>query len=241
MKHTMLLCLVLTLALVTIGCKKEEPEPPQQASVEAKVQTTKPAEPVKATKPAKKPITTSAETESEKAETTIAAEPTVLEEDIDPDVALQRAAAAGDIEKIKSLLATGVDVNKRAKNGASLLHITLLQGHEAAAALLISKGADTHAMMTDGTTPLHFAVLRNCKIIAKFLLDDGVDVNALGTNLGSPLHIAANTGQMEIAEMLIEKGADVNIKNERGMTPLAFAKQKGSRAMLELLEKYGAE
>ena len=235
MKHIRFLCMVVMLALVAFGCKKKESGPSQQTDVQKQVQPAKTTKPVEQAQPAL------ADTENSTAETTTEPELIETDEDIDPDLSMQRAAAAGDVDKIQSLIAAGADVNAKAKNGASLLHIALIQGHEDVAALLISKGADIHATMTDGTTPLHFAVMRNCKEIVNFLLDDGADVNAMGTNLGSPLHIAANTGYVEIAEMLIAKGADVNIENQRGMTPLTFAKLKRNEVMLELLEKYGAE
>ena len=182
-----------------------------------------------------------ADTQDEAIETTTATELTEPNNDPELIASLQRAVAIGDVEKIQSIIAEGVDVNTTANSGASLLHVALLQGHEATAALLISKGADTHATMTDGTTPLHFAVLRNCKEIASFLVDDGVDINAMGTNLGAPLHIAASTGHKEIAEMLIAKGADVNIKNKRDQTPLTVAKQKKDGLIIKLLENNGAE
>ena len=233
--------MVVMLAIVAFGCKKKESEPSQQGDVQKRLQPVKIPATAKAMEPVEQIQPTPADTQSETAETTTDPESAGKDEDIAPAVSLQRAVAAGDVDKIQSLIAAGADVNTTAKNGASLLHIALLQGHEATAALLISKGADIHAKMTDGTTPLHFAAMRNCKEIVSFLLDDGADVNAMGTNLGSPLHIAVVTGQTEIAEMLISKGADVNIENQRGMTPLTLARQKGNGVMLELLEKHGAK
>jgi ankyrin repeat protein len=235
MKQIRLLCMALAFALVIFGCKKEEPGSAQQVVVKKQPPSVKTIEPVKKTQPAP------ADTQNKTAETTTTAESARPNEDPNLIKSLKVAAATGDIEKIRSILDAGVDVNVKDNSGASLLHIALLGGQEAAAALLISKGIDTHATLTDGTGALHFAVLRNCKEIAKFLIEDGVDVNAMGANFGTPLHIAARTGQTDIAEMLIANGADVNIKDKRNQTPLAIAKQKNDKAMIELLEKHGAE
>jgi ankyrin repeat protein len=233
MKHIKVLCLILMLIFITFGCKKKESEPSQQ--------TTKTPVTSKETKPAGQNQAAPAETQNKTTETKPVTASITGTGNPELNKALQDAVTAADIDKIRSIIDSGADVNAKANNGASLLHLALIGGHEAVAALLISKGADTHVKMSDGTTTLHFAVLRNCKEIAKFLLDDGVDANAMSTNLGTPLHIAVSTGNVEIAEILLAKGADINIKNRRGMTPLTLAKNKNDNTMIELLEKHGAE
>jgi ankyrin repeat protein len=233
MKHIIVICLILTLMFVTFGCKKKESEPSQQTAKESVTS--------KETKLAEQNQPTPADTQNKTTETKPVTASITGIGNPELNKALQDAVTIGDIDKIRSILDSGADVNAKAKNGASSLHLALIGGHEAVAALLISKGADTHTKMSDGTTTLHFAILRNCKEIAKFLLDDGVDANAMSTNLGTPLHIAVSTGNVEIAEMLLAKGADVNIKNRSGMTPLTLAKSKNDNAMIELLEKHGAE
>jgi cytohesin len=248
MKNIRLLCLILAFVITAFGCKKKEPEPAQQAVVEKQTQPVKTPAPAKEPAPVKAIESTEqtqlapADTQSKTAEKTTTTVPIQPNQDPELIKSLQNAVATGDVEKIQSILAEGVDANTKGNSGASLLHVALLGGHEAAAALLISKGADTHATMTDGTTPLHFAVFRNCKEIANFLIEDGVDVNAMGANLGTPLHLAVSTANIEIAEMLLTKGADVNIKNKRDQTPLAIAKlKKDNNKMITLLEKHGAE
>jgi ankyrin repeat protein len=233
MKHILVICLILTLVFVNFGCKKKESESSQQT---AKTPVTS-----KETKAAGQNQPAPADTQNKTTETKPVTASITGTGNPELNKALQDAVTAADVDKIRSIIDSGADVNAKAKNGASLLHLALIGGHEAVAALLISKGADTHVKMSDGTTTLHFAVLRNCNEIAKFLLDDGVDANAVSTNLGTPLHIAASTGNVEIAEMLLAKGADVDVKNRRGMTPLTLAKNKNDNAMIELLKEYGAE
>lgn len=60
---------------------------------------------------------------------------------------LERAAAAGDLEKIESLLAEGADVNGRNSYGGTALHAAMMRGYEKAAQLLKAKGADASIEM----------------------------------------------------------------------------------------------
>ena len=58
---------------------------------------------------------------------------------------LHDAAKEGDLEKAKSLIAEGSDVNVRAENGATPLHFAADRGYIDVVELLISKGADVNA------------------------------------------------------------------------------------------------
>ena len=184
MKHIKLLGLALVFVLAAFGCKKKEPEPAQQAVGQKQPQQAKTSTPAKTIETVEQTQPTPTNTQNETAETTTAIESSQQNKDPELIKSLQQAVGTGDVEKIQSIIDKGVDVNIKANSGASLLHIALLGGHEAAAALLISKGIDTHATMTGGASALHFAVLRNCKDIASFLIDDGVDVNAMGFRAG---------------------------------------------------------
>jgi hypothetical protein len=164
MKHLELICLVLVLMFVVAGCKKKEPEPPEQAGTEAQKEPTKPPAPTEQTKP-----TTSARrppAEKRAAKTTApvkSVEPkrvTETTELTDADESLRKAVGKGDIGLVESFLAKGADVNAKARGDVTPLHIALITGHEEVAAVLIAKGADAHAKMTNGTTPLHFAAMR---------------------------------------------------------------------------------
>lgn len=72
--------------------------------------------------------------------------------------ALHEAARNGDIERLKSLLDNGADVNaKDEKNGAAPLHYAAGHGHARAVKLLLDKGAEVNARDNTGSTPLHWA------------------------------------------------------------------------------------
>lgn len=78
-----------------------------------------------------------------------------------PGMSLHQAAAAGDIEQVKSLLAKGADVNAKDKPmRGTALHYAAKNSHPEVAKLLISQGAHVNAVDRRAETPLHYASAR---------------------------------------------------------------------------------
>ena len=105
---------------------------------------------------------------------------------------IHEATWTGNIEVIKQLIASDIDVNVKRNRGETPLHIAAIFSRYEIAKLLISKGADVNARNDDGFTPLHQAAY------------------------------SFSTGPQKIRtiELLIAKGANVNSKGESGGTPL---------------------
>ncbi len=66
---------------------------------------------------------------------------------------LMLAAASGDIEKAKSLIASGVDVDARNDNGETALIIASNNKHTEIMYLLVDNGADMQAKDNNGKKP----------------------------------------------------------------------------------------
>ena len=73
------------------------------------------------------------------------------------DARLHRAAAGGDEEACKLLLASGADLGARDASGAAALHFAAAAGHVAACRLLLEAGAEATARDTAGDTALQRA------------------------------------------------------------------------------------
>jgi ankyrin repeat protein len=132
---------------------------------------------------------------------------------------LHEAALAGDMEKVKSLLAKGADVNERGRWGYTPLHYASMKGHAEVAKLLISKGAYVNAVSES-----YFGQPRLPEM--------------------TPLHCAAACGNRQTVELLLGKSADINAKDRKGRTPLFEAMKStaaGRKEVVELLLAKGAK
>ena len=129
----------------------------------------------------------------------------------DANKEMVKAAKAGDIEKVKLLLATDASlIHARDTDGSTALHCATWRGHQAMVAFLLSQGADVNAHNVNehwGTTPLH---------------------------------AAAHANQATIAEMLIEHGANVNAQDMNGKTPMHHTTFHKAKAAAKVLQKHGA-
>lgn len=161
--------------------------------------------------------------------------------------ALNNAALHGDLARLKTLLASGLEVNARDHNGWTALHWASdetarwgdLRNQQASLRLLIAHGADVNARTNHGETPLGFGAWSdNC---IRVLLEAGANVNIMGAFMGgAPLHEAAWQGSDEGVRLLLHAGANPNAQTSDGWTPLMFAVIHRSPQCVEDLLKAGA-
>lgn len=185
----------------------------------------------------------------------------------EPPRSLQEAAAEGDVETVKSMIAQGVDVDSR-EDGfrKTALHRAAMSGHKDIAKLLIDAGARLDAK-SGGSTPLHYAVEYGHEDVVRLLLDHGADVSVkdkwgqgrtplmkairskdkeivelLQAKVAeTSIHGAASLGVLAKVKAFLESGVDVNAKDNQGMTPLHLAAQGGHKEVMELLISKGAD
>jgi ankyrin repeat protein len=155
------------------------------------------------------------------------------------------AARDGDIQKVKSYLAIGIDVNTIDEDGHTPLHWKV---NNEVVKLLIAKGANVNAISKHGRTPLDFAIMRGqeeaVETLRKHGGKTGVELKAAQPDPPTAkapaisIHDAATEGNIEAVRQHLAAGTDVNAKLG-GRTSLHLAAYEGHKAIAALLISEG--
>ncbi len=147
---------------------------------------------------------------------------------------IQKAAAAGDLNKVRALLEADPTLLESKDNDGETPLIKACVGvppgdvsQVTTAILLIDKGADVNARGLSGRTPLMCVNKRQAGSIdlLQRLIAKGADVNASMSYTSRKWTVfcgAAKSGNIEAARLLIQHGADINTRDIEG-TPLQMA------------------
>jgi hypothetical protein len=133
---------------------------------------------------------------------------------------LAKAAASGDLERVRSLLATGLNVNTYGyDHGATALGAAIANGQIETTKYLIASGADVNLPTEPhGFTPLATTVeaesdaAQQCNqepstAILELLLAAGADPNAFSDPKHAPLRFAQSYRNTKAIELLLRAGA----------------------------------
>jgi ankyrin repeat protein len=164
----------------------------------------------------------------------------LIEKGADLD-SIHLAARKGDLDRVKSFIEKGTNVNETDSYGATPLHYAAMGGSKEVVEFLIARGAYVNVKKKSGDTPLHGAAISGRKDVVELLIDNAANVNARGRWDYTPIYYAVWSGVAEVVELLVEKGADVNAKDEWGWTPLHYAADGDKRVMAQLLINKGAD
>ena len=94
-------------------------------------------------------------------------------EQAQPAESIHEAAAAGDIEQLKSLISGGVDVNAKDDQGNAPIHYAVLLDNKDVIELLIAGGADVNLKDDQGRTALWWAKEQENAELVNLLLKHG--------------------------------------------------------------------
>ena len=135
----------------------------------------------------------------------------------------------------------GTDATVKARYGWSPSGLTVQQGREDLACLLLKHGADATVRDKDGWTPLHWATWNGTEALARLLLEHGADATAKDKYGSTPLHRAVGSGKEALVRVLLEHGADVTATDRDGWTPLRCAVEEEREDLVHLLIESGAD
>lgn len=168
---------------------------------------------------------------------------------------LNAAAARGDVEEIRRLIAAGASPNERSRFGGSQpLHSAARGGHPEAVRVLIELHSDVKGIDDQRATPLHRAAIvsngrplgvdseRGRNAAAIVLLEHGANPNAQDYSENTPLHAAVGGLDVPLIKILMDHGADPNIRNREryrpaDMVPIHLSGSDAQRALEYLGEK----
>ena len=116
-----------------------------------------------------------------------------VNQDLEGEVPIQKAAKWGRTELVEMLIDHGADITSREQeNGFTPLHSAVDQRNAETARLLLDRGADIQEKTLNGNSPLHVAFSERNDL--KFMMD--------------------------VIDLLLERGADLQAKNNDNETPV---------------------
>jgi len=158
-------------------------------------------------------------------------DPSILDE-IPP---IFRAAEAGDVEALRTMLEEGADVDARKRGGATALMAAAYRGHVEIVHLLLSKRAQVDVRAKGGYTALYLATQEGYVDIVRALLEAGADPDLQTKKGASALQVVAQQGSVEVARVLLDHGASVEIDSQFVPRPMVIAMYEGHEELRELL------
>lgn len=151
-------------------------------------------------------------------------------------VALLDATKQGDVDEVRQLVDSGVDVDGRIRGDGTALIMAARQGDLEMIDLLIELGADPDQASRGDGNPLIMAAKSGHADAVKRLLAAGADVNAIVPHDETALINAARASNLEIVKLLVEHEANVNLGVKadfgRWRSPLNQASNQAVRAYL---------
>src|SRR5688500_16902693 len=159
-----------------------------------------------------------------------------------PDLALVKAAKAGEREAAVALLERRADPNVRSADGTTALHWAVRNNDAMLIDRLLRAGAVPHQANRYGTTPIALACESGSAAIVERLLKAGVSANATGPLGETALHTCAYAGNTAGVRALIAAGASIDPGDSwRGQTPLMWAAAERHPETMKALIDGGAD
>jgi hypothetical protein len=156
------------------------------------------------------------------------------------DAALIAAAAKGNVDVVRILLAAGADPVWFDSAGDTALLAAVPTGKAALIGSLLANGAKANDITNaNGLTPLGLAARGGYADVADVLLLGGADVNALNQPCdNTALMLAACMGYGGVVSRLLQAGADSSLRNANRLAAVDLAKEGRHSAIVEMLHHW---
>lgn len=143
---------------------------------------------------------------------------------------LTAAAAAGNVDEIRRLVAAGTSPNALDESGQTALGVAARAGQVAAIAALVEAGADVNLIdqRTTRWPPLVHALHKRQNEAALALLAAGAQPDPVLWAGARPLMFAAAYGDLPLVQELLARGADPRAETEDGVTAVWAAAGGGA-------------
>jgi ankyrin repeat protein len=144
---------------------------------------------------------------------------------------LQQAVAAGNLDDVKRLIASGADVDATGPRQITAAHVASEEGRAEILELLLEAGARIDRPDKDRMYPLHLAA--NARI-ANVLIAHGAKVDASAEREGpTPFDAAIRAGKADVVRELLRHGA--RIRADEHANSLLMATYYGRQEVAEIL------
>src|SRR5688572_29720457 len=162
------------------------------------------------------------------------------------------AAIAGDLPRVRKLVAEGSVVNQPDRYGWIPLHRASANDRGRVVSFLIEAGSEIETRGNVGWTALHLACVSCSPRAVAALVAGGANVNAPARNGDTPLHLApvivmgkqypelrrqSLRAARRMLQCLLGAGADPLARNAKGQTPADAARERGAPTLSALLER----
>lgn len=156
---------------------------------------------------------------------------------VEPGTPLARAAAAGNVELMRTLLHTTPLPDQLDGHGLTPMVWAARSGQVGSIHVLLAAGADPDLRdgHVNGWTPLMHAIHKSQDLAALALLEGGAGVNVSAPNGTTALMMAAGEGNLRLTRELLERGADPRAETHNGTTTLTNAVASGDPDIVKAL------
>ena len=153
---------------------------------------------------------------------------------------LHYAAFMGDIERVKTLVEKGANVNLITEEGYTVAHYAAQSGSLELVQWLTMHGVNIWRGHNVRTI-IHYAARSGNLELVQWLVNQGANVNRKSRRELSVMHYAARSGSLELVQWLAEQGASINVQNKYSVSVLHYAAQSGNLELVQWLVEQGAD